>query len=53
MRSLYFEMNKKIHIFKFNLMDCENMDTKFSLSEELFFGIFRIAENQLEVKYTK
>ncbi len=28
------------------------MDTKFSLSEESLFGIFRIAENLLEVKYT-
>ena len=33
-------------------MDTHDIDTKFSLADEQYFGMFKIADNMLEVDYT-
>ena len=33
-------------------MNCDDIDTKFSLAEEDSFGVFQIADKQLEAYYT-
>ncbi len=52
MRTLKTKINDKSYVIKFNLMDCDDMETKFSLAEEGAFGIFSIADSMLEAEYT-
>jgi hypothetical protein len=37
-----FHKNRTLS-FKFNMMDCDDMDVKFSLAEEWGYGFFRMA----------
>lgn len=39
-------------MFKFNFMDCQDIDTKFSIAQEWDFGMFRMADNLLETEFS-
>ncbi len=51
-RSINYEQDQVRYVFNFNFMDTEDLDTKFSLADEQYFGMFKMADKMLEVDYS-